>query len=259
MVMKFRPELPMHDRYEVAHEFLTPEVGDEVVTISRLVNAFFRWEFNSCENLVAGTEVHPIDYANACPDVALTSLHYYFPWAMTALVRWTVFTLVSGRQPGADPAMARYFAIADRDDLSYREKLAAYRRLADDYFETDRYLDFCASRLSHLDEVVLEWVDSADFDALLLDTVRSTYPLAEYDRFVAHFRGLVGLWVRDAKALATVSPRRAAGRAANARSSRSPWPARGGGRPPAVADDVVRQSRRGAPTGSRSTSTTSSP
>ena len=24
MVMKFRPELPMHDRYEVAHEFLTP-------------------------------------------------------------------------------------------------------------------------------------------------------------------------------------------------------------------------------------------
>ena len=200
MVMKFRPELPMHDRYAVAHEFLTPEVGDEVVTISRLVNAFFRWEFNSCENLVAGIQVHPIDYANACPDVALTSLHYYFPWAMTALVRWTVFSLVSGRKPGVDPGMARYFAIADRSDLSYPEKLAAYRRLADEYFETDRYLDFCASRLRHLDEVVLEWVDSADFDALLLDTVRSTYPPAEHDRFVAHFRGLVGLWLRDAKA-----------------------------------------------------------
>ena len=27
MVMKFRPELPMHDRYAVDHEFLTPEVG----------------------------------------------------------------------------------------------------------------------------------------------------------------------------------------------------------------------------------------
>ncbi|MFC4943705.1 ATP-grasp domain-containing protein [Pseudonocardia sp. GCM10023141] len=200
MVMKFRPELPMHDRYEVAHDFLTPEVGDEVVTISRLVNAFFRWEFNSCENLVAGTEVHPIDYANACPDVSLTSLHYYFPWAMGALVRWTAFCAVTDRRPRMDLDTATYFAIADRDDLSYTDKLAAYRRLADDYFETDRYRDFCASRLSHLDAVVLEWVESASFDQLLIDTVRATYPPAEHDRFIAHFRGLVGLWVHDAKA-----------------------------------------------------------
>src|SRR5687768_1996224 len=40
MVMKFRPELPMHDRYEVAHDFLAPGAGAEVVTISRVVNAF---------------------------------------------------------------------------------------------------------------------------------------------------------------------------------------------------------------------------
>jgi hypothetical protein len=201
MVMRFRPDLPMHDRYAVDHEFLTPEVGEEVVTISRLINAFSRWEFNSCENLVAGTEVHPIDYANACPDVALTSLHYYFPWAMTALVRWSVFALVTGRTPRLDLGMRDYFAIADRDDLSYGEKLAAYRKLADDYFETDRYLDFCESRMSHLGEVVLEWVDGPDFDDLLVETVRSTYPPHEHDRFVAHFRGLVGLWVADQKAL----------------------------------------------------------
>ena len=42
MVMRFRPELPMHDRYAVEHDFLTADAGDEVVTISRLVNAFFR-------------------------------------------------------------------------------------------------------------------------------------------------------------------------------------------------------------------------
>jgi hypothetical protein len=199
MVMKFRPELPMHERYEVAHGFLSPEVGDEVVTISRLVNAFFRWELNSCENLVAGSEVHPIDYANACPDVSLTSLHYYFPWAMAALVRWTVFTTVTGRRSVLDLDTTRYFAIADRDDLTYHEKLAAYRSLADAYFETDRYRDFCASRLAHLDDVVLEWVDGPDFDALLVETVKATYPPHEHERFVAHFRGLVGLWVSDAR------------------------------------------------------------
>ena len=102
------------------------------MTISRLVNAFFRWEFNSCENLVAGTEVHPIDYANACPDVALTSLHYYFPWAMAALCAGRCSRWSPAAQPRLDLDMAQYFAIADRDDLSYGEKLAAYRRLADE-------------------------------------------------------------------------------------------------------------------------------
>ena len=91
MVMKFQPDQPMHLRYAVEHDFLSPDAGLEVVTISKLVNAFFRWEFNSCETLVSGAEVYPIDYANACPDVALTSLHYYFPWAMKALVKWCVF------------------------------------------------------------------------------------------------------------------------------------------------------------------------
>ncbi|MGH8776055.1 MAG: hypothetical protein ACRDWI_13115, partial [Jiangellaceae bacterium] len=197
MVMRFRPELPMHDRYAVSHDFLTPEVGEEVVTISRLVNAFFRWEFNSCETLVQGPDVHPIDYANACPDVALTSLHYYFPWAMTALARWTVYCTVTGREPRLDLDTRRYFDVADRDDLSYTDKLTAYRRLADDYFETDRYQEFCATRLRHLDDVVRDWVAGPDFDRLLVETVQATYPEPEHERFVAHLRGLLGLWVQD--------------------------------------------------------------
>jgi hypothetical protein len=44
---------------------------------------------------------------------------------------------------------------------------------------------------------VHEWVGSADFDRLLVDTVVATYPAHEREQFVAHFRGLVGLWVRD--------------------------------------------------------------
>jgi hypothetical protein len=197
MVMKFRPDLPMHDRYAVEHDFLTPEVGDEVLTISRLINAFFRWEFNSCETLVRGTEAHPIDYANASPDVAVTSLHYYFPWAMKALLRWCVFCVVTGRQPRLDLDTRHYFEIGDREDLSYAEKLAGYRKLADEYFEVDRYQDFCDSRLGHVDEIVFDWVDSADFDRLLAGTVQSTYPAHEQERFLAHFRGLIGQWVRE--------------------------------------------------------------
>src|SRR3569833_2135865 len=197
MVMKFRPELPMHDRYAVEHDFLTAETGDEVITISRVVNAFFRWEFNSCESLVRGTDVFPIDYANACPDVAVTSLHYYFPWAMKALLRWTTYCVVTGRRPRLDMDTAKYFEIADDEDLSYEEKLRGHRRLADEYFETERYLEFCAKRLSHVDEMVYGWVTSPDFDKLLEEPVRTTYPAAAQDRFQAHFRGLLDAWIRD--------------------------------------------------------------
>jgi hypothetical protein len=197
MVMRFQPDQPMHLRYSVEHSFLTPEVGTEVTTIGKLVNAFFRWEFNSCETLVKDGVIYPIDYANACPDVALTSLHYYFPWAMKALVKWCLFSLVTGRHPRLDLDTAAYFEIADDRRLSYEEKLDGYRSLADGYFDTGRYRDFCASALPDLDEIVLDWVSSDDFDRLLIATVRSVYPAHEHDQFIAHLRGLVGLWVSD--------------------------------------------------------------
>jgi hypothetical protein len=197
MVMRFQPEQPMHLRYAVDHNFLSAQAGSEVVTIGRLVNAFFRWEFNSCETLVKDGEVYPIDYANACPDVALTSLHYYFPWAMKALVRWSVFALLTGRRPRLDLASDQYFAIADDPDASYAEKLAAYSELADGYFDTARYRDFCAASLPRLDEIVLDWVASPDFDRLLIQTVQSVYPAHEHDEFIAHLRGLLGMWGKD--------------------------------------------------------------
>ena len=197
MVMRFQPDKPMHERYAVDHSFLDPQAGAEVVTIGRLVNAFFRWEFNSCETLVKDGEVYPIDYANACPDVALTSLHYYFPWAIKALIRWCAFALVTSRRPRLDLATSDYFEIADDQGASYGEKLAAYRDLADGYFETERYAEFCAASLPALDGIVLDWVAGPDFDDLLVRTVRAAYPRHEHDQFIAHFRGLLGMWAQD--------------------------------------------------------------
>ncbi|NLG23252.1 MAG: hypothetical protein GX555_17665 [Actinomycetales bacterium] len=201
IVMDFRPEQPMHNRYAVSYDFLSPQAGWEAETVSKVVNAFFAWEFNSAEMLIAGDEVHPIDYANACPDVAVTSLHYYFPWAITALVRWSVFCLATNRPATVDLETRRYYEIADDDSLDYQAKMEGYRRLADEHFDTERYWEFCHEHLAHLPEAVLEWVDSDAFDKILLDTVRSTYPAHEHEKFLAHFRGLVGLWVKDQRSL----------------------------------------------------------
>jgi hypothetical protein len=200
MVMRFQPDQPMHLRYAVDHSFLSPQAGTEVVTISRLVNAFFSWEFNSCETLVKADQVYPIDYANACPDVALTSLHYYFPWAMKALVKWCVFVLATGRRAKVDLETDRYFAIADQPGLSYGEKLAGYRQLADAYFESERYHDFWSDKVQRLDEIVLDWVAGPDFDQLLVKTVQAVYPAHEHEQFTAHLRGLLDLWVREESA-----------------------------------------------------------
>ena len=202
MVMRFEPDRPMHDRYEIAHDFLSPTLGEEIVTISRLVNAFFRWEFNSCETIVKGGEAYPIDYANASPDVAITSLHYYFPWAIEALVRWSAFCLVSRRQMLINQNTRDYFVVGDREDLSYEDKLREYRRLADAYFQVDEYEEFVATAIPHVHEVMLEYVESAEFDDLLVATVESTFPAHEHEQFVAHYRGILAAWARDQRAAA---------------------------------------------------------
>ena len=99
--------------------------------------------------------------------------------------------------PALDLDTRRYFEIADREDLVLRREARRLPRLADEYFDADRYHDFCDSRLAHVDELVLEWIGSADFDRLLVGTVRSTYPAHEHERFVEHLRGLVAQWVRE--------------------------------------------------------------
>jgi hypothetical protein len=196
MTMWFDPERPMYDRYQVRHDFLSPSEGLEVETISKVVNAFFRWEFNSCESLVRNGEVHPIDYANASPDVALTSLHYYFPWAILALVRWCAFCLAQERQMRIDVEARPWFEVADRDDLSYDDRLREYRKLADQHFDADAYAEFSAGPLRHLEEAAREWFADDAFDRVLVATVRGTFPAHEHEQFIAHYRGLVRAWVR---------------------------------------------------------------
>jgi hypothetical protein len=90
-----------------------------------------------------------------------------------------------------------YFAIGDRQDMTYEEKIAAYQTLNDDYFESARYEEFCAKHLPHVNETMVEFVESQVFDGLLVETVRATFPAHEHDQFIPHYRGLLAAWAHD--------------------------------------------------------------
>ena len=141
MVMDFRPDEPMHNRYAVSHDFLTPETGDEVLTISRLINAFFRWEFNSCETLVRGDRGAPDRLrqrvAGRRADVAALLL----PVGDQRAVE--VVDLLHRHGPRAARRGPRHAHATSRSATARTsptsEKLAEYRRLADEYFEVEQY------------------------------------------------------------------------------------------------------------------------
>ena len=87
--------------------------------------------------------------------------------------------------------------IGDREDLTYEEKLEEYRKLADAFFQVPEYEEFCAKQLASVDEIAVDYFASQEFDRLLVETVRATFPEHEHDAMVERHRGLVGAWVSD--------------------------------------------------------------
>ncbi len=194
--LHYDPAQPMHGRYVIDHAFLDTEKGREARIITKTINAFFRWDFNSCEAILKDGTLWPIDFANACPDVAITSLHYYFPWAIKALLAWSVFCVVTQRKMRIDMDIDKYFRIAD-SERTYDEKLSAYEALADKYFERDKFNEFCATHLKNLDAAMWELAQTPEFDNILVNTVSAMFPTHEHDHYIAHFRGLLNHWVES--------------------------------------------------------------
>ena len=189
----YDPAAPLHDRYRVNRDFLS---ADDEATLSKMtmvINAFFGWDFNSCEALRAEGTWHPIDFANACPDSQVTSLHYHFPWLIMSNIRWSVFCAATDRSMHANLNWGDYFAIA-AEDKPFDEKLDEYAKLALDYFEYDRFTEFCETHLSHIDEVAYEFFGSDTVRDAIRKKVTALYPEHEIDEFTELFWDRVQTW-----------------------------------------------------------------
>ena len=192
-VVNYDPGAPLHDRYRMDRGFLTAEQQSELEDITLTINAFFGWDFNSCESLLKGGRWYPIDFANACPDSQVTSLHYHFPWLIKANLRWAIFCAATKRRVRQNLDWQPFFDIAAQD-LPDREKLRLYALVARRHFDTDRFHDFCARHLPHLDDVACDFFGTEAAKEAVRRKVTALFPAHEIDEFTELFFSRIQRW-----------------------------------------------------------------
>ena len=104
-LVRYDPAAPLHDRYTMDDGGVPDDERQTLIDTTLTINSFFGWEFNSCEALRQDGEWHPIDFANACPDSQVTSLHYHFPWLVAANLRWSIFCAATKRPMPVEPRL----------------------------------------------------------------------------------------------------------------------------------------------------------
>jgi len=197
--VKYDPAAPLHERYVIAKDFLSEDEQRKLRQTALTINGFFGWDFNSCEALRQGGKFHLIDFANACPDSQVTSLHYHFAWLVLAKVKWSIFCAVNQRSFQKNLNWAPYYEIAD-SDRSQDEKLEAYAAIADAKYETDRFEEFCATHLAHLPEVADEFFGSDFCRDAVRQKVSALFPGHEHDEFTDLFFERIQMWRREENA-----------------------------------------------------------
>jgi hypothetical protein len=194
-VVNYNPSAPLHDRYTLDRDFVSADERAMLEGMTLTINAFFGWDFNSCEALLKNHAWYPIDFANACPDSQVTSLHYHFPWMVKANLAWAIFCAATKRRMRKNLDWEPFFDIA-RTDIPYAEKLKGYTRIAHERFETARFEEFCGKQLAHLDEVAYEFFGSAEAREAVRKKVAALYPPHEIDQFTQLFMDRIGQWRR---------------------------------------------------------------
>ena len=191
--VNYNPAAPLHDRYKLDHDFLDAEDRQVLEDMTLTINSFFGWDFNSCEALKKDGVWHPIDFANACPDSQVTSLHFHFPWLIKANIRWSVFCAATDRPMRKNLDWQPFYEIADRG-LPPRERLRAFADLARQRLEADRFEEFCATHLSHLDEVADAFFGSQTCRDAVRQKVQALYPEHEIEAFTELFWQRIQHW-----------------------------------------------------------------
>jgi len=199
----YDPAAPLHDRYTMKkeNEFLATKDAQVLRDTTLTINAFFGWDFNSCEALRSAKDGvwYPIDFANPCPDSQVTSLHYHFPWLVKAYLKWAIFTATTKRPMRKAFDWEPFYAIA-KEALPYDEKLKKYGALSRKILQADEFEDFCGTHLKHLDEVAWEFFATNDAKDAIRKKTAALFPAHEVEPFTELFFKRIQQWRADQKA-----------------------------------------------------------
>ena len=189
----YDPDAPLHDRYTMKTDFIPAAEAEHLRKVTLTINAFFGWEFNSCEALRKGGVWYPIDFANPCPDSQVTSLHFHFPWLVKSYLKWTIFCAATKRKMRKTLDWEPFYEVA-RQDLSYADKLDQYAAIADQRFETAKFEEFCALHLGHLDDVAYEFFASPEAKEAVRLKTAALFPAHEVEKFTELFWNRIQAW-----------------------------------------------------------------
>jgi hypothetical protein len=245
-VIQYDPSAPLHQRYTNEKGFLSKADRALIEDITLTINAFFGWDFNSCEALLEDHVWHPIDFANPCPDSQVTSLHRHFPWLVKSYLRWSLFCAATKRPMTLTPNWKPFLTIADRN-WPVAKKIKAYGKLARAHFDAEAFQRFCDKHLARLDEVVNEYFGTEDAKSAVRQKVAALFPAHEVDTFTEHFWSELAAWRAEDAALRAPRAKKKAKvvTPAASRSKGASGSARGRGKPAASSAAKAKAAARG--------------
>lgn len=189
--MRFQPDHPHHQHYGDEKLKMDKDIYKRLRNYVLFINSYHRWTYNSYEALIKNGKIHPIDFANACPDSHFTSLHVHFPWVVCACVKWFTFCAVTGKDMRIDMEQNKYLSILNDPNKSAEEKYNFYSKLNDEYFEVEEFEKFCAENFADLDDKMVTFYDQKIDDIIRYAIYYSDFPKEEHDMFFNYYKNLM--------------------------------------------------------------------
>ncbi len=204
--MTYAVDKPSHQRYSPEKPKVDHVMFKRLENYVLFINAYHHWMYNSSEILVKGAMMYPVDLANACPDSHFTSLHVHFPWLLNALVKWFTFCAVIEMNAPVDPERERYLSILNDEELSQQEKYDQVITISREYFQIDKFKEFCEENFKDLDDKMIAFYTNKGDDLIHYAISMADFPKEKHNFFFRHYKNMMEKYFRkNAKEYLTIT------------------------------------------------------